>query len=120
MSTKNEIKIKNLLELHVPNTVLLSSWLNAKGYSYELQKRYKASGVVGIYRYGGHSNGHRKKITWEGGLYAVQNQTELHVHIGGAYSFILTWRFTLYTDRETDNLPLFSAGNQITLMVLCL
>ena len=82
MSTGNEIKIKKLLELHVPNTVLLSSWLDAKGYSYDLQKRYKASGWLESIGTGAYKRP-TETLTWEGGLYAIQNQTELHVHIGG-------------------------------------
>jgi hypothetical protein len=110
MSTKNEIKIKNLLELHVPNTVLLSSWLNAKGYSYDLQKRYKASGWLESIGTGAFKRP-SETITWEGGLYAVQNQTELHVHVGGLTAlsihgvshYIRTGKLTiyLYSPQET-------------------
>ena len=82
MSTENEIKIKKLLEHHVPNTVLLSSWLDARGYSYDLQKRYKASGWLESIGTGAFKRP-SENVTWEGGLYAIQNQTELQVHVGG-------------------------------------
>ena len=82
MSTENEIKIKKLLESHVPNTVLLSSWLDAKGYSYDLQKRYKASGWLESIGTGAFKRP-SETVTWEGGLYAIQNQTDIHVHVGG-------------------------------------
>lgn len=82
MSTENEIKIKKLLEFHVPNTVLLSSWLDARGYSYDLQKRYKASGWLESIGTGAFKRP-SEAISWEGGLYAIQNQTDIHVHVGG-------------------------------------
>ena len=44
MSTNNEIKIKKLLDLHVSGTVILASWLDKNGFSYDLQQRYKKSG----------------------------------------------------------------------------
>lgn len=44
MSTNNVIKIKKLLDLHVPGTILLASWLEANGFSRDLQHRYKRSG----------------------------------------------------------------------------
>ncbi len=44
MSTNNESKIKNLLDLHVPGTIILASWLDSNGFSYDLQQRYRKSG----------------------------------------------------------------------------
>ncbi len=100
------------------NTVLLSSWLNAKGYSYDLQKRYKASGwlkSIGI----GAFKRPSETITWENGLYAIQNQTELDVHIGGLTAlslhsvsyYIRTGKLTiyLYSPQETKLPAWFNA-----------
>lgn len=115
MSTENEIKIKKLLELHVPNTVLLSSWLNAKGYSHDLQKRYRTSGWLESIGTGAFKRP-SETITWEGGLYAIQNQTRLHVHIGGLTAlslhgvshYIRTGKPTVYLySPQATKLPLW-------------
>ncbi|HPM03941.1 MAG TPA: AbiEi antitoxin N-terminal domain-containing protein [Candidatus Cloacimonadota bacterium] len=44
MSTNNEIKLKKLLDLHIPGTMILASWLEANVFSYDLQQRYRKSG----------------------------------------------------------------------------
>ena len=82
MNTKKNTKLKRLLELHVPDTVLLASWLESKGFSYDLQQRYKKSGwlqSVGV----GAFKRPNEAITWQGGVYALQKQAGLAVHVGG-------------------------------------
>lgn len=61
---------------------MLSSWLVAKGYSLDLQKRYKKSkwletiGNGALIRFG-------DEISYEGAVYALQQQLGLSVHPGG-------------------------------------
>nr|WKN35977.1 AbiEi antitoxin N-terminal domain-containing protein [Tunicatimonas sp. TK19036] len=43
MSTHKESKINQLPQLQPPGVVLLASWLTEKGYSLDLQKRYRKS-----------------------------------------------------------------------------
>lgn len=74
MSTNNEIKLKRLLEIHVPETIMLASWLVQNGFSHDLQQRYRKSkwlesvGVGAFKRPG-------EIINWQGALYSLQKQT---------------------------------------------
>jgi hypothetical protein len=73
VSTNNEIKIKSLLNLHVPGTILLASWLEANDFSRDLQHRYLKSGwleSVGI----GVFKRPNEIVTWQGALYSLQEQ----------------------------------------------
>lgn len=82
MSTNIDIKIKNLLDLHVPDTVLLASWLEAKGFSHDLQQRYRKSGW--LYSIGvGAFKRPKDTISWQGGIYSLQQQAAFPVHVGG-------------------------------------
>lgn len=82
MSTKNEVKIKKLLDLHVPGTVILASWLNKKGFSYDLQQRYKKSGWLESIGVGAFKRPN-ENISWQGAVYSLQQQASLSVHLGG-------------------------------------
>ena len=82
MSTNNEIKLKKLLDLHVPGTIILASWLDTNGFSYGLQQRYRKSGwleSVGV----GAFKRPNETINWQGALYSLQKQANLHLYIGG-------------------------------------
>lgn len=81
MSTQNEHKLKKVLDMHLPGTVVLAKWLQSMGISRELQKRYRQSGWLesvgtGAFRRSG------EKVTWQGALYAMQTQAKLPIHAG--------------------------------------
>ena len=82
MTTKNEIKIKKLLDEHVPGTVMAASWLESRGVSHDLQKHYRRNGWIESIGTGAFKRP-SEKITWKGGLYALQKQLEIPVHAGG-------------------------------------
>jgi len=75
-------KINQLLQDTPAGVVLLSSWLSAKGYSYELQQRYRKGGWLTSI-----GNGAMKRagdnITLVGAIYSIQNQAGMLIHIGG-------------------------------------
>jgi hypothetical protein len=75
-------KINQLLQNIPAGIVLLSSWLSAKGYSYELQQRYRKGGWLTSI-----GNGAMKRtgdnITLVGVIYSLQNQAGMLIHIGG-------------------------------------
>jgi hypothetical protein len=81
MSTQKESKINQLLQSQPSGVVLLSSWLSEQGYSLDLQKRYRKShwlesiGTGAMKRTG-------EKIDYTGGLYALQQQKGLSIHMG--------------------------------------
>lgn len=63
-------------------TVSLAKWLEDLGISRDLQKRYRKNGWLeaigpGAYKRTGDT------VTWQGGLYAIQQQAKLPVHAGG-------------------------------------
>ncbi|MFA9389671.1 MAG: type IV toxin-antitoxin system AbiEi family antitoxin [Prolixibacteraceae bacterium] len=106
MSTSNEIKIKKLIELHVPGTILLASWLTQNGFSHDLQQRYRKSdwlesvGVGAFMRPG-------ETITWQGGLYSLQKQLKLPIHIGGLTALSLAG-YSHYLRIGSEQVYLFS------------
>ncbi|MBR9871488.1 MAG: hypothetical protein GYB26_10145 [Gammaproteobacteria bacterium] len=82
MATNDDNKLKILLERHRPGTVSLAPWLAHQGISRDLQQYYCRSGWLepvgrGAFRRPGDAVG------WRGGLYALQQQAKLAVHVGG-------------------------------------
>lgn len=104
MSTNSDSKIKKLLDLHVPDTVLLASWLESKGFSYDLQQRYKKSGwleSVGV----GAFKRPNETISWQGAVYSLQEQAKFPVHVGGLTALsLLGASHYIRTSKETVNL----------------
>jgi len=82
MSTDKVSKINLLLSQQPQGIVFQSAWLQAHGYSYNLQKRYRESkwlepiGDGAMKRF-------NDSITYEGGLYALQKQSGMSTHPGG-------------------------------------
>ena len=106
MSTTNEIKLKKLLDLHVSGTVILASWLEANGFSYDLQQRYRKSGwleSVGV----GAFKRPNELVTWQGALYSLQKQANLPVYIGGLTALSMLG-YSHYLRTGTEPVYLFS------------
>jgi len=88
MSSYKELKINQLLQEIHPDTIILASWLHAKGYSYELQRKYKESGwlesvgTAALKRRG-------DEVDLFGAVYALQKQAGKNIHIGGPSSLVL-------------------------------
>jgi len=82
MSRQNKIKINQLLREWPLGTVSVYPWLANKGFNRKLIERYKKSGWVSPV-----GRGAVKRLDdqpqWEGGIYALQEQLHLPVHIGG-------------------------------------
>lgn len=82
MSTVNTSKINHLLKTQPRGTVFLASWLVNKGYSFDLQRRYRESkwlesiGSGAMIRTGDH-------VDISGALYSLQTQLDLSTHFGG-------------------------------------
>lgn len=82
MTTNNDRKLKILLEKHKSGTVCLASWLQRQGISRDLQQYYCKSGWLepvgrGAFKRPG------DQVDWRGGLYALQEQANLAIHVGG-------------------------------------
>ncbi len=75
------IKINQLIKEWPRGAIMTPGYLKEKGISRELIKRYRKSGWIerigrGAYKIAGDNVG------WEGGLYTLQQQLELKVHVG--------------------------------------
>jgi len=106
MATKNEIKIKKLLDEHVPGTVMVASWLESRGVSYDLQKHYRRNRWIESIGTGAFKRPN-ESITWKGGLYALQKQLHIPVHVGGLTALSLLG-FSHYFRITEEKVYLFS------------
>ena len=91
MTSENGTKINKLLRSTPSRVVLLSSWLTSQGYSPDLQKHYKKSGWLESVGTGALK---RKgdRVDYLGGLYALQKQLGLSVHVAGRTALSLLGR----------------------------
>ena len=89
MGTDKPTKINQRLSSQPPGVVFQSRWLTTKGYSLDLQRKYRSGkwltsiGNGAMIRAGDH-------VGYEGAIYALQRQTNMSVHPGGrtALSFL--------------------------------
>ena len=89
MQTKNKHKkLGKLLSDWIPATVHTSSYLREKGYTPDLLNGYKESGWIRSIGTGAYVR-LNEEPTWEGGLYALQQQLDLPVHVGGMTALLL-------------------------------
>jgi hypothetical protein len=89
MSIETERKINQLLKSLPKGIVLLSSWLKQQGYSPSLQQRYRNSRWLDAIGSGAMIRAD-DQVSYEGAIYALQEQSGLSVHPGGrtALSFL--------------------------------
>lgn len=82
MGLENTNKLKILLSTWPTNTVATSNWLSSQGISSQLAKKYVSSGwmvAVGQAAF----KKLNETISWQGGVYALQEHLGLPVHVGG-------------------------------------
>lgn len=106
MGTENESKIKKFLSLHRAGTVSLAKWLEEIGISHDLQKKYRRSGWVESIGTGAFKRPD-EKISWQGGLYAMQHQANLLVHAGATTA--LSMQGLSHYIRSAETVFLFSS-----------
>ena len=110
MSLENETKINKLIRSWPAGVVYLSSWLVDNGISSQLLNRYKKSnwlssiGTGAVIRSG-------DDIDYHGGIYALQNQAGLSVHVGGRTAPSLQGR-AHYIDMATGKVSLFGGKKE--------
>jgi hypothetical protein len=88
MTTNIDKKLKGLLDSHTPETVLLASWLEKNGISYDLQQYYLRSGWLESLGVGAFKRPN-ENVRWEGAMHSLQLQAQLPVHVGGMTSLSL-------------------------------
>lgn len=112
MSTENQTKINHLLQTQPSGVVLLSSWLKEKGYSLDLQKRYRRNNWLQSIGSGANIRT-ADKVDYMGGLYALQSQKGMHVHIGARSAIALLGK-AHYLDLSKHKVILFGErGEQL-------
>ncbi len=81
-------KINRLLSNTPAEIVLTTAWLVKQGYSFDLISRYKKSRWLESVGYGAVKRCN-DKINYMGGLYALQEQSGLKIHVGGRTALAL-------------------------------
>lgn len=114
MNTNKISKINKLLRDTPYGAVLLSSWLAENGYSLDLQQKYKKSGWLESIGSGANIRS-GDDVDYHGGIYALQNQAGMSVHVGGRTALSLQGR-AHYIDLASDRTVLFG-GKQENLPV---
>jgi hypothetical protein len=82
MSTQIESKLKTLIQSVPQGTVCLASWLEDRGISRDLQKRYRKGAWLESLGPGAFIK-HGDTVSWQGAIYAIQNQAGTPIHPGG-------------------------------------
>ncbi len=82
MNRHTNSKLQNLLQSWPTGTISTTKWLGALGFSRQLIGAYKSSGWVQSFGSGAVSKP-QDRVEWYGGLYALQFQLGLEIHVGG-------------------------------------
>jgi hypothetical protein len=82
MGSSTGSKINQLLRRWPNGTVAVSSWLEKQGAYQQLVQRYEATAWLRRVGQGAYAKA-GDKIEWTGGLYALQEQLKLPIHVGG-------------------------------------
>src|ERR1700761_8356796 len=113
MSAEKQIKINRLLRLQPPGVVFLSAWLVKQGYSLSLLKRYRNSQWLQSAGTGAMIRAD-EEVSYEGAIYALQNQAGFTIHPGGrtalslqgkAHYLELSIKKVVLFGGETEKLP---------------
>ncbi len=99
-----------MLDLHVQGTIMLASWLDANGFSHELQQRYRKSDWLESVEVGAFRRPN-ETVGWQGALYSLQKQANLPVYIGGPTALSML-RFSYYICNGAETVYLFSILNR--------
>jgi hypothetical protein len=109
-SLEKEQKINRLLHSQPSGAVYLSSWLTENGFSTQLLNRYKKSHwLYSIGRGAWMRVG--EQPTYEGAIYALQQQAESSVHIGGKTALSLLGK-AHYLELSTQQITLFGDSKE--------
>ena len=107
---EKEQKINYLLNSQPPGAVFLSSWLTDNGFSTQLLNRYKKSnwlysiGMGAWMRVG-------QNPTYQGALFALQQQSDSNIHLGGKTALSLLGK-AHYLELSTKQITLFGGSEE--------
>ncbi len=100
-------KIKFLFQNLNSGNIVLSSYLETKSISRSLQKHYLKNGWLETFGRGAYKK-QGDTITWQGAISAIQQQSELNIHVG-AGSALTMHGFSHYLRLNQESLFLFTA-----------
>ena len=89
---------------------MLSSWMVRKGYSHDLQQRYKKSNWLKPIGTGAFIR-NNDKVGYEGGIYALQEQNGLSIHPGGRTSLSMLGK-AHYLELSASKVVLFGSNRE--------
>jgi hypothetical protein len=99
-------KLNQLLQDIPKGTIILSSWLMSKGYSYSLQHRYLSSNWLETIGSGAFKR-KNEDVTVLGALYALQHQHRKNIHLGGKSALSLLG-FAHYIEMSPTSFSFFA------------
>jgi len=107
MNRQNLHKLNNLLKIWPKGTVAVSCWLKRQGVYRQLSKVYEKSSWIepighGAFKHSGDN------VDWTGAVYALQEQLNLDVHVGGRSALELQGHMHFVPMGE--NYPVFLFG----------
>lgn len=105
MALHNDTKLKNLLTTWPHGTVCLASELKQRGIGYDLQMQYKRSGWIRAIGQGAVAKS-GDNVFWYGGLYALQTQGKLPIHVG-AKTALTMYGLAHFVDMAHEKVQLF-------------
>jgi hypothetical protein len=106
MNTHSNSKINKLLSDWPHGTVATQKWLSEKGISRFLTRAYIKGGWVKQLGHGAFARvDENNPPSWMGGLYAIQKQLQLPVHVGGETA--LRWNGYGHTAHLGEKTPLY-------------
>lgn len=107
MSSYNRSKINQILARWPSGTVATSGWLRQHGIYPQLARQYEKSGWFARIGDGAYGKAH-ESVEWSGGLYAIQKQLCLSVHVGAKTALELRGFGHFISPRDGGPLYLFS------------
>ncbi len=110
MSTEIKSKINQLMSATPRGVVLASAWLTERGYSLELQKRYRKSNWLRQLERGALIRD-GDKVDVLGGVYALQAQLGLSIHIGAKTALSLLGK-SHYLELSMQRCQLFGGQSE--------
>jgi hypothetical protein len=106
MATDTEHKLQKMLALQTQGAVCLAAWLERAKISRDLQAYYRRSGWLTAIGRGAFIRPH-DTVGWQGGLYALQQQASLPIHVGALTALSMTG-FAHYVRMGSEQVFLFA------------
>ncbi len=106
MGNEKPSKINQLISKWPRGTVATASYLNRRGFTYDLLTKYRRGGWIKSFGQGAYVLP-EDPVEWPGALFAVQSRLELEVHAGGKTALELKG-YGHYVSAETRTLFLYA------------